>query len=61
MSNNKDEERVYNLNKELLDLEVKKKAITSGFNEEIKRIKAEIKAILSPEKAGDTDVDELVG
>lgn len=38
-------ERVYNLTIELLDIKTQKKAAMGGFNDEIKRLNAEIKEI----------------
>lgn len=44
------EARVFNLNVELADMSAKKKSTVKAFNEEIKRIKAEINDIIAPNK-----------
>lgn len=46
----KDQEKIYNLTLDLLKLEKDKKDMVSGFNEEIKRVKAEIKSIANHEE-----------
>lgn len=43
------EAQVFQLCTELEDMKTRKKASAKGFNEEIKRINAEIKELLSPE------------
>lgn len=43
------EAQVFQLCTELEDMKARKKASAKGFNEEIKRINAEIKELLSPE------------
>lgn len=52
---NTDEQKVYQLLVELEDFSKRKKTFVKAYNEEIKRIKAEIKDILNPEEA----VEEL--
>lgn len=47
-------ERVYNLIKDLIVLQRNKKDTVAGFNEEIKRIKAEIEDVLK-ESEGEAD------
>ena len=44
------EARVFQLVQELEDMKLRKKAAAKGFNEEIKRINAEIKEILNADK-----------
>lgn len=43
-------ERVFNLYKDILALEVQKKDATAGFADEIKRVKAEIKQLIEEDK-----------
>lgn len=47
-------DRVYNLTKDLLTIQQNKKDTVAGFNEEIKRIKAEINDVLK-ESEGEAD------
>jgi formiminotetrahydrofolate cyclodeaminase len=47
LSQEEREKRVYNLTVELKDTEVKKKATTKAYNEEIKRLKSELKDLIS--------------
>ena len=44
------EARVFQLVQELEDMKLRKKAAAKGFNEELKRINAEIKEILNEDK-----------
>jgi hypothetical protein len=44
------EAQVFQLCTELEDMKVRKKASAKGFNEEIKRINAEIKELLNPQE-----------
>jgi hypothetical protein len=44
------EEKVYNLTKDLEDMKQRKKAFCKAYNEEIKRIQAEIKDLIVPEE-----------
>jgi hypothetical protein len=44
------EARVFQLVQELEDMKLRKKATAKGFNDEIKRINAEIKEILNEDK-----------
>jgi len=48
-TNTTKEARVFQLCTELEDMRIRKKASNKGFNEEIKRIQAEIKELLDPE------------
>lgn len=50
MNETTDQEKIYNLTLDLLKLEKDKKATVAGYNEEIKRIKAEIKSIANKEE-----------
>lgn len=45
-----DEAKVFQLSLELEEMRKRKKATMKGYNEEIKRIQAEIKEILNPEE-----------
>lgn len=47
---NTDEAKVFQLSLELEEMRKRKKATMKGYNEEIKRIQAEIKEILNPEE-----------
>jgi len=47
------ESQVFELCKDLEDIITKKKATVRGFNEEIKRLKAEIKDLVDPPPADD--------
>lgn len=56
MSNNTqtistDEAKVFQLTQELEEMRKRKKATMKGYNEEIRRIQAEIKDIINPEEA----------
>jgi glucosamine 6-phosphate synthetase-like amidotransferase/phosphosugar isomerase protein len=56
MSNNTqtistDEAKVFQLTQELEEMRKRKKATMKGYNEEIRRIQAEIKEIINPEEA----------
>ena len=42
--------KVYQLNVELADVAAKKKSMMGGFNDELKRLKAEIKDLISPDQ-----------
>lgn len=42
-----DQEKIYNLTLDLHKLEKDKKDLVAGYNEEIKRVKAEIKSIVN--------------
>lgn len=44
------EARVFQLCTELEDMKLRKKASARGFNDEIKRINAEIKELLNPQE-----------
>lgn len=44
------EKRVYNLNVELSDMQAKKKSTMQAYNDELKRIRAEINDYISPDK-----------
>ena len=46
-----DEAKVFQLTQELEEMRKRKKATMKGYNEEIKRIQAEIKDIINPEEA----------
>lgn len=48
-----DQEKIYNLTLDLLKLEKDKKAMVAGYNEEIKRIKGEIKSIVNKDETVD--------
>jgi predicted Rdx family selenoprotein len=50
MTNTTKESQVFELTVELDDMMKKKKATVKGFNEEIKRLKAEIKDLIDPPK-----------
>ena len=50
MTNTTKESQVFELCTELEDMTKKKKATVRGFNEEIKRLKAEIKDLIDPPK-----------
>jgi len=45
-----DEAKVFQLSQELEEMRKRKKATMKGYNEEIKRIQAEIKEIIDPEE-----------
>lgn len=47
---NTDEAKVFQLSLELEEMRKRKKATMKGYNEEIKRIQAEIKEILNPDE-----------
>jgi hypothetical protein len=47
------EERVYQLCKELDDMKDKKKQSSKGYNDEIKRIQAEIDELINPQEDED--------
>ena len=47
------EERVYQLCKELDDMKDKKKQSSKGYNDEIKRIQAEINELINPQEDED--------
>lgn len=51
--------KVLRLNEELEGMATKKKAITKAFSEEMKRIKGEIKAIISNEPTDDQLVENI--
>jgi uncharacterized protein YkuJ len=44
------QEKVFNLTKEIFELRAKKKALNSGFNEEIKRVNGELKDLVEGKK-----------
>jgi hypothetical protein len=44
------EEKVYNLTKDLEEMKQRKKSFSKAYNEEIKRIQAEIKDLICPEE-----------
>jgi len=44
------EEKVYNLTKDLDEMKQRKKSFCKAYNEEIKRIQAEIKDLIAPEE-----------
>ena len=44
------EEKVYNLTKDLDEMKQRKKAFCKAYNDEIKRIQAEIKDLIAPEE-----------
>jgi hypothetical protein len=46
-----DEAKVFQLSQELEEMRKRKKATMKGYNEEIRRIQAEIKDIINPEEA----------
>ncbi len=46
-----DEAKVFQLTQELEEMRKRKKATMKGYNEEIRRIQAEIKDIINPEEA----------
>jgi len=48
MTNTSKESQVFELSVELEEMTKKKKATVRGFNEEIKRLKAEIKDLIDP-------------
>jgi len=48
-TNTSKEAQVFELCKELEDTMKEKKALVKGFNEEIKRLKAEIKDLIDPQ------------
>ena len=45
-----DEAKVFQLTQELEEMRKRKKATMKGYNEEIRRIQAEIKEIINPEE-----------
>lgn len=47
---NTDEAKVFQLSQELEEMRKRKKATMKGYNEEIRRIQAEIKEIINPEE-----------
>ena len=50
MTDTNKETKVFNLCQELEDMKKRKKATNKGYNEEIKRIQAEIKDLIDPEE-----------
>ena len=48
---NTDEAKVFQLSQELEEMRKRKKATMKGYNEEIRRIQAEIKDIINPDEA----------
>ena len=44
------EEKVYNLTKDLEEMKQRKKSFSKAYNEEIKRLQAEIKDLICPEE-----------
>jgi len=48
MTNTSKESQVFELCTELEEMTKKKKAVVRGYNEEIKRLKAEIKDLIDP-------------
>lgn len=50
MTNTSKESQVFELSVELEEMTKKKKATVKGFNEEIKRLKTEIKDLIDPPK-----------
>jgi hypothetical protein len=51
--------KVFQLCSELEDTKRRKKQVVSAFNDEIKRLQAEIKDLVNPEEAVDIHGDEL--
>jgi len=49
-TNTTDEAKVFQLCQELEEMLKKKKAVVKGYNEEIKRLRAEIKELVDPEQ-----------
>jgi len=53
MNDNHNQAKVFQLCQELEDMKKRKKAFVAAYNDEIKRINAEIKDLLNPEEAVD--------
>ena len=50
ITNTTTEEKVYNLTKDLEDMKQRKKAFCKAYNQEIKRLNAEIRDLIVPEE-----------
>ena len=59
MTDHNNEAKVFQLCTELEDTKKKKKQVVSAYNDEIKRLQAEIKDLVNPEEAFDIHNDEL--
>lgn len=55
MSETSSQEKVFNLTKELIDMQSKKKSMAQGYNAEIKRLKKEIEELIDPSKEKDKE------
>ena len=59
MSDHNNEAKVFQLCTELEDTKKRKKQVVSAFNDEIKRLQAEIKDLVNPEEAVDIHGNDL--
>jgi len=59
MSETNNAAKVFQLCTELEETKKRKKQVVSAFNDEIKRLQAEIKDLVNPEEAVDIHGDEL--
>ncbi len=57
--NNDDQAKVFQLCTELEETKKRKRQVVSAFNDEIKRLQAEIKDIINPEEAVDVHGEEF--
>lgn len=59
MTDHNNEAKVFQLCTELEDTKKKKKQVVGAYNDEIKRLQAEIKDLVNPDEAFDIHNDEL--
>lgn len=59
MTNPIDQAKVFQLCSELEETKKRKKQVVSAFNDEIKRLQAEIKDLINPDEAVDIHGDDL--
>jgi hypothetical protein len=59
MSDTSNQAKVFQLCSELEETKKRKKQVVSAFNDEIKRLQAEIKDLVNPDDAVDIHGDEL--
>jgi hypothetical protein len=59
MSNFNNESKVFQLCTELEETKKRKKQVVSAFNDEIKRLQAEIKDLVNPDEAVDIHGEDL--
>jgi hypothetical protein len=60
MNNEANQAKVFQLCTELEDTRKRKRQVVGAFNDEIKRLQAEIKDLIHPEEAVDIDAEDLV-